>query len=235
VEGALGSVAARALGEDVAVLSARITTHAALATLHLVAALWDTPERVRAAAGRDLAELSRREVDCASALVALQAAPELALAEVVRAAAELEMPLLARLPKPPLGDVEARLGSLLDAVSVVAPALERIELAPPLARRGRVLPSSSGDRVLVGAPGIAGAEAEHVAWQAAHEATVVEVFARAAGPVNHEDVERRAIGLLRSRARRRDLAERHARWLATLDVGALGPIPDVDDGSERAP
>ena len=44
-------------------------------------------------------------------------------------------------------------------------------------------------------------------------------------------LERRALGLLRSRARRAGLVEAHARWLAHLDLRAIGAIPDVDDGA----
>jgi hypothetical protein len=152
----------------------------------------------------------------------------------LRAAAELELPRLEALEAAPTAAAGRALADALAETARAAPWLPRVELARvrALPRRGRVHDAL----IFVGAPGVAGAELEHVAWQAAHEATVVEVERSPrglAGPsATFEAVERTALGLLRSRARRAGLADAHARWLATLDLAALGAIPDVADGAE---
>jgi hypothetical protein len=158
----------------------------------------------RAAAERDLADLG---------------VPGGAEIEVLRAAAELELDAIEALG--PVA-IDATLAAALAEVSPAAPALARcaVTLVRPLPRRGRAL----GTSILVGVPGVAGAKAWHVAWQAAHEATVLEVAA-----ATWLETERRALALLRARARAAGLAEGHARWLATLDLRAIG---DVADGTE---
>jgi len=149
-------------------------------------------------------------------------------AELLRAAAELELPLVESLP--PISTVPA-LATALSSILAASPSLAScaVALTRPLPRRGRL----HGTNISVGAPGVAGATTDLVAWQAAHEATVLEVQrATHAAALPYADLERRAIALLRVRARRAALGDAHARWLATLDLSALGPIPDVVDGSE---
>lgn len=138
--------------------------------------------------------------------------------EVLRAAAELERPLLAGLDHG---------ACTFDDALRVAPELagHEVLLCRALPVRGRVL----GRSLVVGAPPIAGATEAHVGWQAAHEAIVASLEGE------HRDVERRAIARLRSRARAAGLGAEHARWLATLDLRALGPIPDIDDPAGDAP
>ena len=58
-----------------------------------------------------------------------------------------------------------------------------------------------------------GPSAEHVAWQAAHEATVGEV-SRAAPGLSHDEREQVAVVLLAERAKEAGEQEAHARWLA---------------------
>src|SRR5581483_7174316 len=123
--------------------------------------------------------------------------------EVLRAAAELELPLLARLP--PIAADLAALGRALDEVAAAAPLLPRcrVGVARALGRRGRVM----GREIWVGAAPI-----EHAAWQAAHEATVAEVAAHAAQ--DHDAVELAALALLAHRARASGLEAAHRAWLA---------------------
>ena len=107
----------------------------------------------------------------------------------------------------------------------LAPELSRfaVKHVRALGVRGRAYRST----ILVGTPGIAGADAEHVAWQAAHESIVASV----PPPRSFADVERTAIATLRSRARSAGLGDDHARWLGHFDLSGLGPIPDVPDGT----
>ncbi len=149
-----------------------------------------------------------------------------AAAEVLRAAAELELRLIARLP--PIED--AALAALREATAsldAVAPGPRDVFVVRPLPRRGRAF----GRKIYVGAPGVAGADATHLAWQVMHEATIEELVSERA-PTSHAEIERRALVRLRSRARARGLADAHGRWFATLDLSGLGPIPDVEDAPE---
>ncbi len=216
-----GPATERLLAEDARLLAQAAGTHDVLAQAHAVIGLFAGEDDVSAARARDLAELG--DADVRSPLALRLAREALGAAEILRAAAELELPLVGALP--PI-DTHA---VALDAVLAAAPELARCDvfLARPLGLRGRVLERA----VLVGAPGHAGADAEHVAWQAAHEATVAEVVA-AGSAKTHDDVERTAIALLRARARAAGLGDAHARWLGRLDLSALGPIPDVPHGTE---
>jgi hypothetical protein len=226
----LGPAASRPLGEDVRVLAAALSTHERLAAVQALAWTFSDDTQVLAAAARELGELGASEIADATALATARAAG--AAAEVLRAAAELELPLLASLRASCIDAVAFDIE--LAEVSAAAPELARssVALARPLPRRGRAWRGS----IFVGTPGVAGADVAHVAWQAAHKATVLEVersatwLARQAS--SFEAVERTALALLRSRARRVGLGDAHGRWLATLDLGALGPIPDVDDCTE---
>lgn len=220
----LGKAGARPLAEDVRVLADLARANpGAFATVQALAWVFRSAESVQNAADRELREAT---VDDETArAVAVGAGP---IAEVLRAAAELEMPALAATPQSDF-DV-TRIAGELETVSAAAPILAEctISLVPALGLRGRVL-----DRHLfVGMPGMAGAEVEHIQWQAAHEATVQEVSMSDAGKsLPFLELERRAIGLLRSRARRAGLGVEHGRWLAHLDLSELGPIPDVEDAT----
>ncbi|MCS6900577.1 MAG: hypothetical protein RMJ98_18710, partial [Myxococcales bacterium] len=88
----------------------------------------------------------------------------------------------------------------------------------PLGVRGRV----AGEEIWVGSPGWGLATTERCAWQAAHEATVLEVVEQCPEAARHHEVrEVRAIQLLQSRAQQAGLGEPHARWLSTFTV----PLP----------
>lgn len=209
----LGPVTERSLGEDIALLGPRLGDDPRFASLQALAWVFRSAESAAAAVDGALGEV--RVDDERARRLALGAGDT---AELLRAAAELEMPLLPSVAFE-RGPFEAR----LERLTAAAPALGgcSVEVTPALPRRGRVL----GGRIFVGLPGIAGAEAEHLAWQAAHEATVTSLPSH----LDYADVERLALGLLRARARRAGLGDEHARWFARLDVTALGPIPDVED------
>lgn len=243
----LGSIEARALGEDTAVIARVATTHDVLAGVQALAWVFDSPDQCRRASDRELGELGADDVASADALsIALSTGP---IAEVVRAAAELELPLLAGLVGSAAARVDLRaVRRALDVVSAAAPSLRdsAVSLALPLGLRGRAFARS----IVAGVPGIACPDVEHVAWQAAHEATVVDLNERErsrladvprggrarrgleAAPAAHLDGERRAIARLEARARLCGLGDAHARWLARLDLDALGAIRDVRDAPE---
>jgi hypothetical protein len=214
----MGPAAQRRLAEDAAVLATTLASHEHLARAQALAWAFPSADAARAVAARDLDALEKND----ALSLALSAGPG---AEVLRAAAELELDAIEALGAPP--DDRAAIARALAAVAAAAPYLARcdVRLARPLPVRGRAF----GRAIVVGFPRIAGAEADFVAWQAAHEATVLEI-----GPGAFEDVERRAIATLRSRARRAGLGDAHARWLAGIDLSALGPIPDVDDVADES-
>lgn len=220
-----GPMRERALAEDVVVLSQSLADHDLLASAHGVAWIWSWLPKARAASTQDLDALSPDDVDDVRALALARKSG--AASEVLRAAAELELRHVASLE--PIAD--SSLVEVRAAVEAIAPAAPKdaalsIALVRPLPRRGRVF----GGKIYVGAPNVAGGEASHVAWQILHEASVVEAT-RVLGSAAFVEVERRAIGVLRSRARAAGLAASHDRWLATLDLGGLGAIPDVEDGA----
>ncbi|MBX3219969.1 MAG: hypothetical protein KF795_05575 [Labilithrix sp.] len=222
---ALGPIAARPLGEDVATLARAATSHDLLARAQALAWVFDSAEAPARASAKDLDELTAEDVTSLEPLDLARSAG--AVAEVLRAATELELPLLAGLDAIGAG-ARAELAAALAEAARAAPALRQLEvwIARPLGLRGRTF----GRSIVVGLAGIGCPDPEHAAWQAAHEATVAETAAR--GPLPFLDLERRAIARLRSRARDAGLGEAHARWLARLDLRALGPIADVDDATE---
>jgi hypothetical protein len=222
IEERLGPASERSLGDDAATLATLLTDFEALARAQALAWVFPDPDAARAHAAEDLDAIAGG-VDERALATCLTAGPAV---EVLRAAAELELDGLAALGVPDF-DREA-FAMALDDVGRAAPLLARcrVEHVRSLPRRGRALDGSS---IFVGVPGIAGAEIDHVAWQAAHEATVLEcVRAKESG---FGELEKRAIDLLGLRARDVGLGARHARWLATLDLSA---IADIGDGAERA-
>ena len=208
-------------------LARSLVDHERFAAAHGIAFVWSWLPKARAAFARDLEELGQDDVDDVRALALAQRAGP--AGEVLRAATELELRHVARLS--PIDDAAvADLRAAIEAVEIAAPPATPIDvsLVRPLARRGRAFSGT----IYTGVPGIAGAEAEHLAWQVLHEACVMDAQ-RVLGPrVGFVDVERHALGALRSRARAAGLADAHGRWLATLDLSGLGSIPDVENGPE---
>ncbi|MEQ9325338.1 MAG: hypothetical protein RIF41_39590 [Polyangiaceae bacterium] len=214
---ALGPPAERPLGEDVSVLGEALGDHEALTSVQLVAWLYDDHEVARAAATRELADLSDDEVTRADVLAAVKkVGPP---AELLRCAALLDDAVLDE-ALPPLD--EAGLEVALEKVAGAAPTLTDHRIVPlrSLRLRGRV----RGADIFVGWPcEVLSLGVDHVAWQAAHEATVSEVGARALGapPLGERGVERVAVVTLATRAEECGLAEGHEGWLSHL----VGPPP----------
>jgi hypothetical protein len=180
---------------DAPLLATLLPTHDALARAQLLAWLWESPERGRE---KDLAELGAGDVD-APGLLPYLGGPGV---EILRANAELEIDHL-----PSFALDEEALSRALDRVRAAAPSLDAVVVSPPLRMRGRVYDA----QIYVGAP--IELAVEHVAWQAAHEATVREV-----GPGPHQVIEARAIELLRDRAREIGLGAEHARWWSAYEA-----------------
>ncbi|MCA9619080.1 MAG: hypothetical protein KC731_08660 [Myxococcales bacterium] len=211
---ALGPAEDRWLGEDARALGVMLRDHDALARVQLLAWLHDEVP-VATIAAAPLTSLAEGEVARPELLAPLIA--EGPAVELLRCSVALEAEAQARLPVPVMDD----LGPALERVEAAAPSLARLTLVPlrALRLRGRVL----GRSVLVGWPCAAlDLSVEHVAWQAAHEATVREVASSAVGIVER-GVERVALALLATRAAEVGLADEHRRWLAHL----AGP-PSVD-------
>jgi hypothetical protein len=207
-ENELGPADARPLGEDARVLARVASTHEVLARAQALAWVFDRPE---AFAERELVTLSNHEVADAGALAIVRSAGP--VAEILRAAAELEIEYVARLPGVTFDDA---LAHELERVALAAPSLPAftVSIARSLQWRGRV----HGSSIIVGMPWAEGPDPEHVAWQAAHEATVSEC---AGG--SYELVESSAIALLRERAVAAGLEEAHRRWIERLDLRGVQP------------
>jgi hypothetical protein len=220
----LGLVTTRPLGEDLRVIGEAASTHDTLAGLQALAWVFDAADAAKSVEERELGTLGAEDVASFDALTIARAVGP--VAEVLRAAAELELPLITELEGPSEAVLSA-VASAIEHVLPAAPSLERFEIAvtPPLGLRGRMF----GTSILVGLPGLGCPDAEHSAWQAAHEATVREVAILRDFPFL--ELERRALVLLQSRARAAGLGDAHGRWIARLDLSAFGPVADVDDAT----
>jgi hypothetical protein len=176
--------------------------------------LFSSVEQALAAGDRPLAALRPDEV----ALPALLPALRNDAAELLFCAALLEHEPWSSLPGVRPED-DAALEEAIHELRAVAPRLEGCVVASlrSLGIRGRV----AGEEIWVGAPGWGAATTERCAWQAAHEATVLEVTERwPAGAASHELREALAVELLRSRARAAGQQEAHARWLSSFTLPA---------------
>lgn len=192
----------RTLPEDAELVARAAPTHDALAHVQLLAWLFRDVARAAACSDRSLDRLSESDVDDPRVLRTLQRSERLPAIEVLRAAAELELEVVNALPPP----------STLPPAPAVAPWVARFSIAPvrPLRVRGRVF----RDEILVGVPcAELGPDAEHVAWQAAHEATV-SLLRHEVRVAEHHPLEHAALVLLSEHAARIGQREAHARWLA---------------------
>ena len=212
VESHVGPAATRTLAEDAAALTAALPNHETLARGQLVARLFDSIESAMSHAATDLEDLGG-----AATTLRLVARG----AELLRCAALLEADTFATLPAATRDLVE--LNAALEVTQRVSPTLadHKLMLLRPLRLRGRLF----HDEIWLGAPdAVLGPSAEHVAWQAAHEASVGEV-ACAAHRTAERGIEHIALVLMTERAADAGLADAHAHWLAHF--GEL-PTPQRD-------
>lgn len=214
VEGHCGASSARTLARDAEVLGRVVTSHEGLASLQLLAWLHSTIDGARGCAELELTQLTSMQVDAPELLLPLsRMGPAV---EVLRCAALLEEDCWSSLPSPP--DEAWDLQERLDAVVAAAPRLARcrVRRVRSLRLRGRI----RGSEIWVGHPGDAlGVSVEHVAWQAAHEATVCEV-AEAMETMGKAPsfacVEHVAVVLLADRSASAGMGEGHRVWLSHL-------------------
>lgn len=205
----LGEAEHRDLGEDARTLAREFPTHEALAGVQPLAKLFSSVERLEAVGDRSLAELTASDVDAPWALRHLHGLG--APAELAFCAVLLELPSFLRLPSPPPppAALQARILALVPA----SPGLARahVHCIRSLYVHGRVW----GDEIWVGHPTAEVAPSlEHAAWQAAHEATVVEV-ARERPELSERAVEAVAVERLTRRAEAVHEGAAHAAWLGS--------------------
>lgn len=206
---ALGVAEERHLAEDAHAIGLLATTHDALVGAQLVAWLFRTKERARACEGRALGELRADDVDAPELLASVTLAGD--ASELVWCAALLEEEAHARLP--PIASDDRTIATAIGAMDAIAPELARCEIAtlPALRLRGRVRDAA----IWIGAPCEELAlSIDHVAWQAAHEATVREVSCAHGERLAHDPLEKRALDLLARRAHDAGKSVAHAAWRA---------------------
>jgi hypothetical protein len=210
----LGPASRRNLGRDLELLARSLSTHESLAAAQLLAFLFADVAQLQRAEACDLALLEEHHMSAPSLRPAVLSAG--VGAELLRAACELE--LAAHLTLPPVSLEIGSFSRAIEAQHAVAPWLRRSAVVPvrSLRLRGRVVRSV----IWVGAPeSCDGPSLEHVAWQASHEATVMEVSTHFAHRLDHDVLEHTAIVLLARRAERAARAHAHRQWLSHLDGG----------------
>lgn len=211
----LGPARDRELGELARDVERAAPRHELLAAAQRLAWLFRDVERARPAFASALVDLSAGDVDAPALLASLAATPG---AELLFCACALEAPHHARLPAPVADD--AAFERALADVRALAPALAEmpVEHVRALRARGRAYDG----RIFVGLPGreTPAIDPAHAAWQAAHEATVVELGAAKLPFAEHEHA---AIVLLAERAARAGKGREHRAWLGTLRA----PSPEL--------
>jgi hypothetical protein len=213
-----GAVSERPLGEDVVLLAEAFPDHEALSRAQLVTELFGSTAEAVASAQTDLADLSQPHQTAVLATLA----PISRGVELLRCAALLEAPIVETLPSDGVDLNELR--SALERVHPASPTLPGYTIVPirPLRLRGRLV----GDQIWTGAPSDRlELTAAHVAWQAAHEASVGEVSravrsAPSPSPLSERDIEHVAVVLMAERARDHGLQALHLQWL-----GHFGAAP----------
>ncbi len=217
----LGPVSERELGRDLALLVAQLNRHAELAQVQLLTRLHPTLADARNNAHRELCSLgdasnTNLEIrDTLLATVPIQA-------ELLRCSALLEAEIFERWPLPDQDAFRRALQAPLSGLWSVAPQLRCLSVygLRVLGRRGRAFP----DGIWVGIPDEPeGPSVNHVTWQAAHEATVLEVSVRARTErwqLGERQVEHLAVVLMERRARAQGMTEGHGAWLSAMQPGA---------------
>jgi hypothetical protein len=225
----LGPASDRNLAEDAAVLGRVLQSHELLARVQLAARLFDSIEAASRHATIDLTELAQRGIVPADLVRALE--PVLDAAELLRAASELEREAILRLPAASFD--QTALAAALDEKSAIAPVLARSIVAAvrSLRLRGRAFPGE----IWVGVPCVElGVSIDHAAWQACHEATVLELRAAAPAESGERAIEHGAVVLLAERARSSGKESEHRRWLAHFGQNAPSLDRELLPASIRA-
>jgi hypothetical protein len=218
----LGAAEDRQLGADALALGPLLSRHETLASVQRLAWLHETIGESMAQETKSLAELRPDDV-ARPALLSAFAVDEVPLVELLRSAVALERPHHARLaPVEVAAGEQEELLHVVTELCAVAPGLSRARIAfvRSLGRRGRVW----GKEIWLGIPGSEnGPTPEYAAWQAAHEATVVEVAEAAANAklgLTEREIESAGLVVLSARARGEGISERHRSWFADVSGGA---------------
>jgi hypothetical protein len=217
----LGPAGDRSLGEDAQVLGKVLGSHELLARVQLVARLFDSIEGASQHAAVDLGVLAERGVVRAELVRSLE--PVIHAAELLRVTCEIEREPFAKLPATSFAGSE--LAQALDALSSLAPLLGSCTVAAvrSLRLRGRAFP----DEIWFGVPSAElGVSVDHAAWQACHEATVLELSLASTEGAGEREIEHAAVVLLAERARSVEKESEHGRWL--LHFGPHAPPLDRD-------
>lgn len=226
----LGPAENRTLGEDAVILAREAPDHRTLVRAQSLAWLFHDVARAEPLSDKALSAIGQGEVDNAAWLAAVQRDRA---AELLWCAALLELDAWRALPpcRPAMGPWMAELGR----AAQVAPALAHCDVAlvRSLRMRGRVI----GREIWVGVPDDAlGLCVSHIAWQAAHEATVLEAgeAARAMSvPLGHDALEHASVVLLAIRAAHRHRFAEHEQWYRHLGATAPGLCPDCLSAAAR--
>ena len=230
-EAELGPAEQRQLGRDLVDLSRVASDHARYARMQALAFLFDEVDRAQASAQAELHSLSEHEV-ARSQLLPLLMRDE-AWVELLRCAALLEARHYARLD--PVVLERAALERCLVERLQVAPRLSslRVRCLPALGLRGRAVAAEVWIGVPAGSRSVGPTiDPAHLGWQAAHEATVLEV-ADVADPgsgLGEREVEGVALCVLAARSQAAGVIPGYrswsARWGVTpehCDPGRLSP------------
>ncbi len=203
-----GPVSVRALDEDAAVLGHVFENHVALSRAQLVTRLFDSTATALARATTDLDDLT------APASLRLALRPIATGVELLRCAALLEAPVVDALPSITLDETQLR--TALASVLASSPTLHHFTIVPIVALRlrGRLM----GQEIWTGLPcNELALSPTHVAWQAAHEATVAEVSAASRGAeasLEERGIEHIALVLMTERAAESKASGPHGTWQA---------------------
>jgi hypothetical protein len=210
----LGDPAERALGADIEALSTHLVSHEGLIAIQPLLRLHPSLAAGLRGSQRSLLELDDDPGTNRAVRDALVEKAPLC-AELLRCAALLEAETFVRWPLPDLTDVARRIRDALPAFWGVSPQLRCLPIRTFLAlgMRGRAWP----DEIWVGIPVESGEPSlEHVLWQAAHEATVLEVAQRT--PLGERHIERLAVALMSQRATRSNMRPSYEQWLRNFDA-----------------
>ncbi len=209
----LGQVQGRELGEDARLLSELLAPLDLRLRVQLLALLFEGDSDAARAGLVDLDAFEDQGVRGYDPAVWRQLLPSRTQVEVLRVACEVERVHLARISPP---NPEPALDRYLVEITEVAPMLARLPVRQlrPLWRRGRLMQQE----IWVGvAKEGEGPGFEHVAWQAAHEATLRELSLLWRSTEGYDfELECASLALIGERARRSRHGEAQLRWWGAL-------------------